>query len=60
MLDSDLAVLYEVHTSALNQALKRNLNRFPPDFASQLRAKAFAGLMSQSVTSSSILNKPIT
>lgn len=32
MLDSDLAELYEVDTKVLNQAVKRNLTRFPQDF----------------------------
>ena len=32
MLDSDLAKLYGVSTKVFNQAVKRNLNRFPPDF----------------------------
>lgn len=32
MLDSDLAVLYKVETRVLNQAVKRNIERFPPDF----------------------------
>lgn len=36
MLDFDLAVLYEVPTKVLNQALKRNIERFPPDFMFQL------------------------
>src|ERR1017187_9571374 len=36
MLDSDLAELYGVGTKALNQAVKRNLSRFPPDFMFQL------------------------
>ncbi len=36
MLDSDLAELYGVGTKALNQAVKRNLDRFPPDFMFQL------------------------
>lgn len=36
MLDFDLAALYEVTTKALNQAVKRNLTRFPPDFMFQL------------------------
>jgi hypothetical protein len=36
MLDSDLAELYGVGTKALNQAVKRNLGRFPPDFMFQL------------------------
>jgi ORF6N domain len=36
MLDSDLAKLYQVPTKVLNQAVRRNLNRFPPDFMFQL------------------------
>ena len=52
MLDSDLAKLYQVETKALNQAVKRNLKRFPPDFMFQLDSKEFANLKSQFVTSS--------
>lgn len=36
MLDCDLAVLYGVETKILNRAVKRNLQRFPPDFMFQL------------------------
>lgn len=36
MLDSDLAKLYDVETKVLNQAVKRNIQRFPPDFMFQL------------------------
>lgn len=36
MLDSDLAKLYGVETGALNRQVKRNINRFPPDFMFQL------------------------
>lgn len=36
MLDTDLAELYGVETKVLNQAVKRNLNRFPPDFMFKL------------------------
>ena len=36
MLDSDLSVLYGVETKVLNQQVKRNLKRFPPDFMFQL------------------------
>ncbi|HFQ62311.1 MAG TPA: ORF6N domain-containing protein, partial [Epsilonproteobacteria bacterium] len=36
MLDRDLAVLYKVETKVLNQAVKRNLKRFPSDFMFQL------------------------
>jgi hypothetical protein len=51
MLDSDLATIYNVQTKALNQALKRNLNRFPNDFAFQLTEEELESLMSQIVTS---------
>ncbi len=36
MLDFDLAALYEVETRVLNQAVKRNIKRFPKDFMFQL------------------------
>lgn len=52
MLDRDLAELYQVTTSALNQAVKRNNKRFPPDFMFQLTNQEFANLRSQFVTSS--------
>ena len=39
MIDSDLAVLYETETKALNLAVKRNLKRFPNDFMFQLTTK---------------------
>ena len=53
MLDSDLAELYGVETKVLNQAVKRNSERFPDDFMFQLSAEEFSILKSQSVTSSS-------
>jgi hypothetical protein len=52
MLDSDLARLYQVETKVLNQAVKRNIKRFPEDFMFQLDNKEFANLKSQIVTSS--------
>lgn len=52
MLDSDLALLYGVETKVLNQAVKRNLNRFPADFMFQLEEEEFDNLKSQFVTSS--------
>ena len=52
MLDFDLAKLYEVETRALNQAVKRNMKRFPSDFMFQLSNKEFDDLMSQTVISS--------
>ncbi len=51
MLDFDLARLYGVPTSALNQAVQRNADRFPPDFAYQLTQQEFTDLMSQIVIS---------
>ena len=52
MLDRDLAELYQVTTSALNQAVKRNNKRFPPEFMFQITNQEFANLKSQIVTSS--------
>ncbi len=54
MLDSDLAELYEVDTKVLNQAVKRNITRFPQDFMFQLTTEEGENLRSQIVTSSSI------
>ena len=42
MLDSDLAYLYEVEAKRLNEAVKRNVNRFPDDFMFQLTKEEFA------------------
>ena len=52
MLDRDLAELYEVQTRVLNQAVKRNIKRFPSDFMFQLNKEEFENLRSQIVTSS--------
>ena len=52
MLDFDLARLYQVETKVLNQAVRRNIKRFPEDFMFQLDNKEFANLKSQFVTSS--------
>lgn len=52
MLDSDLATLYGVETKVLNQAVKRNIQRFPETFMFQLTRQEYANLMSQFVTSS--------
>jgi hypothetical protein len=51
MLDADLAELYRVSTKALNQAVKRNTERFPDDLAFQLNASETARLRSQFATS---------
>jgi hypothetical protein len=53
LIDSDLAALYGVEVRAFNQAVRRNKNRFPPDFVFQLTAKEHSNLRSQSVISSS-------
>ncbi len=50
MLDRDLAELYGVETKVLNQAVKRNLNRFPLDFMFQLDKEECDSLRSQFVT----------
>ncbi|MCX6243930.1 MAG: ORF6N domain-containing protein [Bacteroidetes bacterium] len=52
MLDSDLARIYGVKTKVLNQAVKRNADRFPVDFMFQLTQGELSNLMSQIVTSS--------
>lgn len=53
MLDKDLAELYNVEKRALNQSVKRNLNRFPQDFMFQVTEKEFnTNLKSQFVISS--------
>jgi phage regulator Rha-like protein len=51
ILDSDLATIYEVSTTRLNQQVRRNAERFPEDFAFQLTPDEFAGLMLQIATS---------
>ena len=51
MLDFDLAELYQVETRVLNQSVKRNIKRFPPDFMFQLNVEEFSLLKSQFVTS---------
>ena len=55
ILDSDIAEKYEVETKKLNQAVKRNMERFPEQFCFQLTEVEFENLRSQIVTSS--LNK---
>ena len=53
MLDRDLAMLYEVETRALNQAVTRNRERFPSDFMFELTRDEILGI-SQFVTSAQI------
>jgi ABC-type transporter Mla maintaining outer membrane lipid asymmetry ATPase subunit MlaF len=52
MLDRDLAALYGVETRVLNQAVKRNIGRFPEDFMFEVSKIEFDNLLSQIVTSS--------
>ena len=52
ILDADLAALYGVPTRALNQALKRNAQRFPETFAFQVTAAEWEAMRSQNVTAS--------
>ncbi len=52
MLSTDLAELYEVEPRVLVQAVKRNIDRFPPDFMFQLNNTEFYNLKSQIVISS--------
>ena len=53
MIDSDLAMLYHVETRTLNQAVKRNLTRFPERFRYQLTKEEYRNLKSQFVIPSS-------
>lgn len=51
MIDSDLALLYQVETKVLNRAVKRNIKRFPEDFCFQLTKKEYENLRCQIGTS---------
>ena len=51
LLDRDLAKIYQVDTKVLNQAVKRNINRFPEEFRFQLTKEEFENWKSQFVTS---------
>lgn len=51
MIDSDLAMLYHVETKRLNEAVKRNIARFPEEFRFQLTEKETESLRSQIATS---------
>ena len=50
MLDSDLAKLYEVETKRINENVKRNIKRFPPEFMFQLTDEEWENLRSQFAT----------
>ena len=53
ILDRDLAAMYGVETRVLNQAVKRNIDRFPNDFMFQLDVQEFEDWRSQNVISNS-------
>ena len=53
MLDSDLVVLYQIETGALNRAVKRNISRYPEDFRFQLTKEEYQNLRCQTGISSS-------
>lgn len=57
MVDSDLADLYEIKTKALNQAVKRNITRFPANFMFQLTKEEWKILRSQFVTFNTDIRK---
>jgi hypothetical protein len=58
MLDTDLAALYGVEAKALNQAVKRNAERFPADFMFQLTREEAVALRSQIVTLDNASGRP--
>jgi len=62
MLDFDLAELYEIETKVFNQAVKRNIDRFPEDFMFRLTEEEWEGLAnwSQIVTSSEVTENQIS
>ena len=60
MLDRDLAELYHVETRRLNEAVKRNIERFPPDFMFQLSKDEFQNWRSQIVTSNDWMSQIAT
>ena len=51
MLDSDLAMLYQVETKRLNESVKRNIGRFPESFCFQMTKEEYNSLKSQIATS---------
>lgn len=57
MLDFDLADMYEVETRVLNQAVKRNIKRFPVDFMFQLSRSEWESMLSQIVMTLPSSNK---
>lgn len=60
MLDRDLAELYGVETKALNQAVKRNIGRFPEDFMFQPKGKELFSLRLQIMEVTSLRSQIVT
>jgi hypothetical protein len=58
MIDSDLAVLYNVETRQLKRAVRRNINRFPPDFMFELTQEEFENQRCQIGTANSLRYRP--
>ena len=59
MLDSDVAKLYDTETKKINQAVKRNIGRFPDDFCFQITEEELEQMRSQIVTVSKNIEKYI-
>lgn len=60
MIDSDLAELYQVETKVLNQAVKRNISRFPESFRFQLNDNEFNELVTGSDRFDSLRSQSVT
>ncbi|MBR0182973.1 MAG: ORF6N domain-containing protein [Bacteroidaceae bacterium] len=60
MLDADLAMLYGVTTSRLNEQVKRNINRFPDDFMFQVTKEEWNAIKSQIVTLEDLKSQNVT
>ena len=58
MLDRDLAVLYGVETRVLNQAVKRNRDRFPPDFMFELTRDEIRNISQTVICSATLKHAP--
>lgn len=60
ILDKDLAQLYEVETKVLNQAVKRNIDRFPEDFMFQLTAEEWNSIQSKIALCQNLRSQTVT
>lgn len=60
MLDRDLAALYQVETKVLNQAVKRNIERFPEDFMFQLTVDEVVEVNTQKISSMCLRSQDVT